>query len=81
MKALKDYNVNRLIVAGGVSANSAIRESLKELCEKNKIDFSVPDFKYCTDNATMIGAAAYYAFKHGDLADESLNACPGLNLA
>ena len=80
MKALKDYNVNRLIVAGGVSANSAIRESLKELCEKNKIDFSVPDFKYCTDNATMIGAAGYYAYKHGEIADEYLNARPGLNL-
>lgn len=80
MKALKDYNVNRLIVAGGVSANTAIRESLKELCEKNNIDFSVPDFKYCTDNATMIGAAAYYAYKHGEIADEYLNARPGLNL-
>ena len=80
MKALKDYNVKRLIVAGGVSANSAIRESLKELCVKNQIDFSVPDFKYCTDNASMIGAAAYFAFQHGELADENLNARPGLNL-
>ena len=80
MKALKDYKVDRLIVAGGVSANSAIRDTLKELCEKNKIDFSVPDFKYCTDNATMIGAAGYYAYKHGELADEYLNAKPGLNL-
>ena len=80
MKALKDYDVKRLIVAGGVSANSAIRESLKELCEKNQIDFSVPVFKYCTDNASMIGAAAYFAFQHGELADENLNARPGLNL-
>ena len=81
LKALKDYNVKRLVVAGGVSANSAIRSSLEEMCKENDIDFSVPELRYCTDNATMIGAAAYYAFKHGDLADENLNACPGLNLA
>ena len=80
MKALKDYNVKRLVVAGGVSANKGIREKLTQLCEEEKIDISVPDFKYCTDNATMIGAAAYFAYKHGDLADDKLNAIPGLNL-
>ena len=80
MKALKDYKVPRLVVAGGVSANKGIREKLTKLCEEDNIDLSVPDFKYCTDNATMIGAAAYFAYKHGDLADENLNAVPGLNL-
>ncbi len=80
MKALHDYKVDRLIVAGGVSANKEIRETLRKLCAQDNIDFSVPDFKYCTDNATMIGAAGYFAFKHGDIADESLNAAPGLNL-
>ena len=80
MKALKDYNVKRLVVAGGVSANKGIREKLTQLCEEEKIDISVPDFKYCTDNATMIGAAAYFAYKHGDLSDDKLNAIPGLNL-
>ena len=80
MKALKDYKVPRLVVAGGVSANKGIREKLTKLCEEENIDLSVPDFKYCTDNATMIGAAAYFAYKHGDLADENLNAVPGLNL-
>ena len=49
MKALKDYNVKRLVVAGGVSANKGIREKLTQLCEEEKIDISVPDFKYCTD--------------------------------
>ena len=81
LKALKDYDVKRLVVAGGVSANSAIRSSLEEMCKENDIDFSVPELRYCTDNATMIGAAAYYAYKHGEIADENLNACPGLNLA
>jgi N6-L-threonylcarbamoyladenine synthase len=80
MKALHDYKVKRLVVAGGVSANKGIRNTLKELCEKENIDFSVPDFKYCTDNATMIGAAAYFAYKNGELADENLNAVPNLNL-
>ena len=80
LKAIKDYKVKRLVVAGGVSANSAIRETLEELCKENKIDFSVPELKYCTDNATMIGAAGYYAYKNGQLADLNLNACPGLDL-
>ncbi len=74
MKALKDKNVKRLIVAGGVAANKAIRNKLKELCEKESIDYSVPDLKYCTDNATMIGAAAYFAYKNGRVADITLNA-------
>ncbi len=80
MKALHDYNVKRLVVAGGVSANKGIRNKLIELCKEENIDISVPDFKYCTDNATMIGAAAYFAYMHGDIADENLNAVPNLNL-
>lgn len=74
MKALKDKNVNRLIIAGGVAANKALRNKLKELCEKEKIDCSFPDLKYCTDNATMIGAAAYFAYKNGKIATIELNA-------
>lgn len=80
LRALEDKKVNRLIVAGGVAANSGIREGLKKICEENKIDFSCPELKYCTDNAAMIGAAAYFAYKKNILADSSLNAISSVNL-
>ena len=73
-KALLEYNVTNLILAGGVAANKALRESLKEMADENNITLSVPEFKYCTDNAAMIGAAAYYAYQKGIRADLTLNA-------
>ena len=81
IKALKDKNVKRLIIAGGVAANSGIRESLLEECTKEGIDCSYPELKYCTDNAAMIGAAAYFAYKKGITADSSLNARSSKDLA
>ena len=80
MKALKDKNVKNLIIAGGVAANSGIRERLKMECEKEEITCSYPDLKYCTDNATMIGAAAYFAYKKEIFADSTLNAKSSVNL-
>ena len=74
MRAIKEYKVNNLIVAGGVAANRGLREKLEEQCKENNINFSVPRIKYCTDNAAMIGAAAYYAYKLGIIADLKLNA-------
>lgn len=74
MKAMKEYNVKNLIVAGGVSANKGLRERLKTLCEENGYDLVVPEIKYCTDNAAMIGAAGFYAYLLGRRADLSLNA-------
>lgn len=74
MRALKEYKVNNLIVAGGVSANKGLREILTELCRKNNVDLTFPEMKYCTDNAAMIGAAAYYAYKLGRRANLDLNA-------
>ena len=52
MRAVKEYNVKEVIVAGGVSANSGIREKLKELCDKENVKLIVPELRYCTDNAT-----------------------------
>ncbi len=61
-KALKEYKCNNLILAGGVAANSQIREEFHELCKENNINFSYPSIKYCTDNATMIAVAGYYCY-------------------
>ncbi len=74
MKALKEYNVNNLIIAGGVSANSGLRNKFKELCEKEGINLTIPNIKYCTDNAAMIAAAGYFAYKKGIKADIDLKA-------
>ena len=74
MRALKEYNVKNLIIAGGVSANSGIREKFKNECEKENINLTIPNIKYCTDNAAMIAAAGYYAYKKGITAGIDLKA-------
>ena len=74
MKALREKNVHNLIVAGGVAANKGLREKLTELCQQENVNLTVPALKYCTDNAVMIGAAGYFAYKLGRVADLNLNA-------
>ena len=74
MKALKEYNVHNLIVAGGVAANKGLRNRLIEECEKNGVNLTLPEIKYCTDNGAMIGAAGYYAYQKGRIASLDLNA-------
>ena len=74
IKALKEYHCHTLVLAGGVAANSYLRSELSKACNENNIDFSYPRIAYCTDNAAMIGAAAYYAYQKGILADLTLNA-------
>ena len=73
MKALKEYNVHNLIVAGGVAANKGLRSKLEKECKLENIKLCVPNIKYCTDNAAMIGAAGYYAYKLGRTADLNIN--------
>ena len=79
-RALKEYGVKQLLVAGGVSANSGLRKALEEVCKELGVELLKPEIKYCTDNAAMIGAAGYYAYLRGDIADFSLNPEPGLDL-
>lgn len=74
MRALKQYNVHRLIIAGGVAANSGLREKFEELSKENDFELIVPEIKYCTDNAAMIGAAGYYAYQYGRVSGLDLNA-------
>lgn len=74
LNALRDYNVKNFCVAGGVSSNTFIRNALTKMCEDNGIKIFIPDKKYCTDNATMIGAAGYLLYKNNKFCDYSVNA-------
>ena len=71
--ALKNTDIKNVIVAGGVSANIHLREEIKKVADANNANLNIPDFKYCTDNAAMIGAAAYPLYLKGEFADYSLN--------
>ena len=62
VSAVKNLNYDKLALAGGVAANSALRAALKEACAKSGIQLYVPSAGLCTDNAAMIGCAAYYKY-------------------
>lgn len=72
-KAIIEENIKNVIVAGGVAANNGLRNAMKELSEELNVNLSIPPMKYCTDNATMIAAAGYYAYRDGRRADLTLN--------
>lgn len=78
-RAIKKVNVNTVVLAGGVSANSFIRKAFLEL-ENEKIKVYMPDLKLCTDNAAMIASAGYYQFISGKRDNMQLNAIPNLSL-
>ena len=80
MRALEEYKVKNLIVAGGVAANKGLRKKLTELSKEKGINLVVPPLKYCTDNATMIGAAGYYAYKLGKISALALKAKATISL-
>ena len=78
--ATKEFGYKKLAIAGGVASNSALRAGMKAACEKAGIEFYYPSPIFCTDNAAMIGAAAYYEYKKGARAGWDLNAVPNLKL-
>ena len=81
IRACKEFNVNKVVLAGGVSANKQLRNELNKVATQNNIKCYVPKFEYCTDNAAMIGSAAYYAYRDGLwLADTTLAPKPNLSL-
>ena len=80
-KALIKYNLKTLLISGGVASNSYIRESLKEMCESIGVTMYMPQKKYCTDNAAMIGAAAYILYKNNVFAPLSTNAQSNVKLS
>ena len=76
----KEKNINKLAIAGGVASNSALREALQSACDKEDIQFCSPSPVMCTDNAAMIGAAAYYKYLNNEFSGLDLNAIPNLSL-
>lgn len=72
--AAENFGYNKLVIAGGVSANSKLRFEADKMCKKHGWTLYLPELKYCGDNAAMIGSQGYFEFKKGIVADESLNA-------
>ena len=78
MHACKEYGFKKFAIAGGVASNAHLRAAMEEACRKRKIRFYHPSPILCTDNAAMIGAAAYYVYQKGVLSGLDLYAVPNL---
>lgn len=80
IRAARDYHMKKLAIAGGVASNSALRKAMAGACQAAGIAFYHPSPIYCTDNAAMIGTAAYYEYLKGTRHGWDLNAVPNLKL-
>lgn len=80
LHAVKEFGYDKFAIAGGVAANSALREAFRRECGKRKVTFYCPSMGLCTDNAAMIGAAGYYEYIRGVRSGYDLNAVPNLKL-
>lgn len=80
MKAAKDFDMQKVAIAGGVAANSSLREAMSKACKDNGNSLFYPSPIYCTDNAVMIASAAYYEYLKGTRSGLDLNAVPNLKI-
>jgi N6-L-threonylcarbamoyladenine synthase len=80
MAAAKDFGMTKVAIAGGVAANSSLRAAMADACRNNNLTFYHPSPIFCTDNAAMIGAAAYYEYLKGTRSGLELNAVPNLKI-
>ncbi len=78
--AAKNYGLHQVAIAGGVASNSYLRSQMLTACQTNGFELYYPSPIYCTDNAAMIGAAAYYEYQKGKYSKLDLNAVPNLRL-
>ena len=78
--AIEQYGLKKFALAGGVAANTALRTGMKEMCAEKGAEFFCPPPVLCTDNAAMIGSAAYFEYVKGNFSGLDLNAVPGLRL-
>jgi N6-L-threonylcarbamoyladenine synthase len=81
MQAVRELGYGKLVVAGGVAANSRIRKDFQQAAEAEGITLYIPPLRLCGDNAAMIGAQGYYEFLAGNLAESDLNAYAGMDLS
>ena len=79
-KAIKEYNIDKIALAGGVSANSYIRTEFDKFAKRENIKLYYPEPILCTDNAAMIASVGYYNYIAGKRADLTLNAKPNLKI-
>ncbi|NCC01523.1 MAG: tRNA (adenosine(37)-N6)-threonylcarbamoyltransferase complex transferase subunit TsaD [Clostridia bacterium] len=80
IEAAREYHMDKVVLAGGVASNSALRQAMKDGCEAEGLKFYYPSPILCTDNAAMIGCAAYYEFLKGTRHGLDLNAVPNLKI-
>lgn len=78
VKAAQDTGSTKLVIAGGVSANSLLRSRLQKVCKTRGWEFYMPELKLCGDNAAMVGAQGYYEYLSGNTAGFDLNACAAM---
>lgn len=79
-KALEDYEIKQLLICGGVAANRGIRARMEQMCADKDVKLLIPPLNLCTDNAAMIGAAAYYEYIAGKFGAMDLNGRSNINL-